>query len=357
VKATCRAFDLSLRHTFRISRSAVNVAENVLLAIEHRGLTGLGEAHPYDFRGEDRRRVARALEFFARWLDRQESPIEAFAALGAAGPPDAWQDAIGQLLGCLPPEVRSSRAAVAAVDIALHDLAGQRLGQPLWRLFGADPARAPLTSFTIGIAPVPEMQQKVREAQPYPILKIKLGTPDDLAILRGIRAVTDKPLRVDANAAWTVPEAIERIRAIEHCGIEFVEQPIPPGDVAALREVRRAVSLPIIVDEGVTTADDVPALAGAADGINIKLMKCGGLAEARRMIAAARRLGLKVMLGCFVETSVAITAAAHLAPLADYADLDGNLLVDNDPYIGVTLDADGRLVLPEGPGLGVVPRT
>lgn len=394
MKATSRALDLTLRHTFRISRSAVDVAENVLLAIEHAGRTGLGEAHPYDYRGEDRRRILRALDFFAEWLERQDSLVEAIAApfrIGSRGkrnsttdytdstdesestqvllppsvlsvssvvPPEIGnrKSAIGNLLACLPPEVRVSRGAMAALDIALYDLVGQMLGKPLWQLFGADPAKAPVTSFTIGIAPVPEMQAKVREAERFPILKIKVGTRDDLAILEGIRAVTDKPLRVDANAAWTVPEAIEKIRAIEPFGIEFIEQPIPPGDIAGLREVRRAVALPILVDESVTTADDLPPLAGAVDGINLKLMKCGGLHEAERMIHLARSLGLKVMLGCCVESSIAITAAAHLAPLVDYADLDGNLLIANDPYDGVTLDVAGRLVLPDRPGLGLLPR-
>jgi len=356
MKATCRDLDLTLRRTFRISRSAVDVAENVLLSIEHEGLTGLGEAHPYDFRGEDRCRILRALGFLADWLEGQASLAEAFADVRADGPPEAWPRAVANLLDCLPPEVRTSRGAMAALDVALHDLAGQRLGQPLWRLFGADPARTPLTSFTIGIAPVPEMQEKVREAEPYAILKIKVGTPNDLAILDGIRAVTDKPLRVDANAAWTVPEAIDKIRAIQPYGIEFIEQPIPPGDIAGLREVRRAVSLPILVDESVTTADDIPPLAGAVDGVNIKLMKCGGLQEARRMIGLARSFGMKIMLGCFIESSVAITAAAHLAPLVEYADLDGHLLISNDPYTGVALDAAGRLLLPDRPGLGLLPR-
>ncbi len=352
MKATSRTLDLTLRHTFRISRSAVDVAQNVLLAIEQEGLTGLGEAHPYDYRGEDRCRILRALGFLAEWLPRQEALVAAFSRLSISN----RQSAISNLLSCLPPEVRTSRGAMAALDIALHDLAGQLVGQPLWRLLGADPAKAPVTSFTIGIAPVPEMQEKVRLADRYPILKIKLGTSNDIEILEGIRAVSDKPLRVDANAAWTVPEAIEKLRTIERYGIEFVEQPIPPGDVAGLREVHRASPLPIVVDESVTTADDIPPVAGAADGINIKLMKCGGLCEAERMIRLARSLGLKVMLGCFIESSVAITAAAHLSPLADYADLDGHLLIANDPYDGVALDPSGRLILPGRPGLGLLPR-
>jgi len=359
MNVTCRDYDLTLRHTFRISRSATDLAENVLVTVEHGGLTGLGEAHPYDYRGEDHGRVHSAIEFFCEWLPRNPSfsaPLEALHAEAAScsltGNPLSL---IGPLLEALPPEVRAVRAAVGALDIAFHDLVGQMLDQPLWWLFRANPAKAPVTSFTIGIAPVPEMQAKVREAERYAILKIKVGTADDRAILDGIRAVTDKPLRVDANAAWTVEQAIGHIRAIEPYGIELIEQPIPPGDVDGLRRIREAVATPILVDESVTTCADLPALAGAVDGINIKLMKCGGLAEARRMIELARSLGLKVMLGCFVESSVAITAAAHLSPLAEYADLDGNLLITHDPFEGVTLDAAGRLVLPDRPGLGLRP--
>ena len=378
MKVTCRDYNLALRHTFRISRSATDVAENVLVTVEHAGLTGVGEAHPNDYHGEDHHRVHSAIESFCRWLPahpefarplesvgrRQETgggqdaahapPSTAYGLRPTASGP--WAEAVDSLLSSLPPQVKAVRGAAGALDIAFHDLVGQLAGEPLWRLFGADPARAPVTSFTIGIAPIPEMQEKVREAERYPLLKIKVGTGRDREILEGIRAVTDKPLRVDANAAWTVPEAIANIRDIEHFGIEFVEQPIPPGDPDGLRRVREAVSTPILVDESVATSADIPPLAGAVDGINIKLMKCGGLQEARRMIALARSLGMKTMLGCFIESSVAITAAAHLSPLVDYADLDGHLLIANDPYDGVGLDEHARLILPTRPGLGLLPR-
>ena len=350
MKVTCRDYNLALRHTFRISRSATDVAENVLVTVEHAGLTGVGEAHPNDYHGEDHHRVHSAIESFCRWLPAHPEFARPLEAVGS------WHTAVGSLLDSLPAELRAVRGAAGALDIAFHDLVGQLAGEPLWRLFGADPARAPVTSFTIGIAPIPEMQEKVREADRYPLLKIKVGTGRDREILEGIRAVTDKPLRVDANAAWTVAEAIANIRDIEPFGIEFVEQPIPPGDPDGLRRVREAVSTPILVDESVATSADIPPLAGAVDGINIKLMKCGGLQEARRMIALARSLGMKTMLGCFIESSVAITAAAHLSPLVDYADLDGHLLIANDPYDGVGLDEHARLILPTRPGLGLLPR-
>ena len=334
MKLAVRDQDLHLRHTFRISRAATDVAHNLLVTLEHDALTGLGEAHPSAFFGEDRKRVRQALESLGGHLEGDPADLDA-------------------VLDALPPEVASSRGARAALDIALHDLWGQLEGEPLWRLWGLDRADAPVTSFTIAIASVEQMQARVREAERYPLLKIKLGTDHDIEILDGIRAVTDKPLRVDANAAWTVEEAIAKIQAIEHYGIELVEQPIPPGDVDGLRRIRDAISAPLLVDESVTDAASIPPLAGAVDGINIKVMKSGGLREARRMIELARALGLQVMVGCYIESSVSITAAAHLTPLADYADLDGCLLIDDDPFEGVTLDADARLVLPDRPGLGV----
>jgi L-alanine-DL-glutamate epimerase-like enolase superfamily enzyme len=350
VKITVSDLDLPLRHTFRISRSATDVARNVLLTLEHRDLVGLGEAAPSAYFGEDRDKVRRAFDSLGDFLASDLVLDALHSALRAP------HSALDRILDAVPPELRRVRAALAAFDMALHDLVGQMAGQPLWRLFGLQPSPTPATSFTIAIASVPEMQARVHDATRYPLLKIKVGTDRDLEILQGMRAVTYKRLRVDANAAWTVGEAIAKIRAMEPYDIEFIEQPIPAGDLAGLRRIRESVSMPVVVDEGVATAEDVPALAGAADGINIKLMKCGGIREARRMIGLARSLGLKVMLGCQVESSVAITAAAHLAPLADYADLDGNLLLAHDPYEGVTLDAAARLVLPDRPGLGVRPR-
>jgi len=334
MKISVHNLDLRLRHTFRISRSAIDVAQNILVTLEHEGLVGRGEAHMPSYYREDRDAARRLIESLGGHLEGDPADVDA-------------------VLDALPAPLRASRAAHAALDIALHDLAGQIAGQPLWRLFGLDAAATPVTSFTIAIASVEKMQAMVREAAPYPLLKIKVGTDRDREILEGIRAVTDKTLRVDANAAWSVAEAIEKIRAIEPYGIEFVEQPIPPGDVDGLRRIRDAVATPILVDESSLTADDIPPLVGAVDGINIKLAKCGGVREARRMIELARSHGLRIMLGCFIESSVAITAAAHLSPLVDYADLDGNLLITNDPFDGVALDPDARLILPERAGLGL----
>jgi L-alanine-DL-glutamate epimerase-like enolase superfamily enzyme len=196
------------------------------------------------------------------------------------------------------------------------------------------------------------MAEKTRQAEMYPILKVKLGTPRDLEIIQTLRDVTDKPIYVDANTAWTPKEAIHKIRELARYGVELVEQPTKPGDLSGLKFVRENSELPIIADESVKRASDIPMLAECVDGINIKLVKCGGLLEAHRMIHVARTHGLQVMIGCMIESSLGITAAAHLTPLVDYADLDGNLLIANDPYTGVTLDK-GKLILPNRPGIGV----
>jgi L-alanine-DL-glutamate epimerase-like enolase superfamily enzyme len=240
--------------------------------------------------------------------------------------------------------------------MALYDLLGKRLGAPVYQLLGLNPERTPLTSFTIGIDEPAAMARKAAEAaKQYPILKIKVGTGHDSEIVRAIREATDATLRVDANAAWTPKEAIRVIRELEPYNIEFVEQPLHPADLDGLRFVREHVNLPIIADESCVSESDIPRLVGAVDGINIKLMKCGGIHHALRMIHTARAHHLKVMLGCMIESSLAITAAAHLSPLVDYADLDGHLLVSDDPYEGVRVE-QGKLILPERAGLGVRPR-
>ena len=184
------------------------------------------------------------------------------------------------------------------------------------------------------------------------MFKVKMGSKDDQRVLETVRSVTDRPVRVDANEGWTLEDALSRLDWLQKMGVELVEQPLPAEQLEESAELRRQSPLPLFADESVHRAADIPRLAEAFDGINIKLMKCGGLGEALRMIHVARAHGMKIMLGCMVESSMAITAAAHLAPLVDYVDLDGNLLVDNDPFIGATIE-DGRLVLPDGPGLGV----
>jgi len=245
-----------------------------------------------------------------------------------------------------------SAAARAAVDVAFHDLAGKKLGVPLHRMLGLSPKKTPLTSFTIGIDSLDVVRKKTREAAEYPVLKVKLGAGNDIEIVRTIREETDALIRVDANAGWTLDEALRIVPQLAELGVELVEQPLPAGDFHCLRSLRSQVDLPIFADESVITSTDVPRLAGCIDGVNIKLMKTGGIREAVRLIHTARAYGMMVMLGCMIETSVAISAAAQLSPLVDFADLDGNLLISNDPYTGVRVD-QGRLVLPEAPGIGI----
>jgi L-alanine-DL-glutamate epimerase-like enolase superfamily enzyme len=238
--------------------------------------------------------------------------------------------------------------------MALHDLLGKRLGVPVWRLWGLDPVDAPRSSFTIGIDEPEVMREKVREAAEYDILKVKVGTARDREVLQMIRdEAPEKTLRVDANTAWTAKEAIRHIPLLEEFGVEFVEQPLPPEDLEGLRTVRRRSRLPIIADESCEVASDVARLAGAVDGVNIKLAKCGSLREAIRIVHAARAHGMSVMIGCMVESTLGIAAAMQLAPLVDYADLDGAALLANDPFYGPGLENDGSLRFNDDPGFGV----
>ena len=328
-----RPLDLKLRHTFRNARGASDVRQNVLVEIEDGAHVGLGEAAPIKRYGEDQGSASRAVEEMA----------------GRLGDTRAFADAAARAA------VPGQRSAEAAVDIALHDLAGQRLCAPLHAMLGLDPRQGPPTSFTIGIDTPEVVARKVREASDYEILKVKMGSDDDREVLTAVRDTTDRLLRVDANEGWTIESARERLPWLRSLGVEFVEQPLPADQIEETRALRRRSRLPFYADESVHRAADIPPLAGAFDGINIKLMKCGGLNEALDMIAVARAHGMKIMLGCMIESSIAITAAAHISPLVDLADLDGNLLLDHDPYVGATVK-DGRLVLPDGPGLGVKPR-
>jgi L-Ala-D/L-Glu epimerase / N-acetyl-D-glutamate racemase len=337
------AYDRVVVHTatpFVISRGGASEYTRVRVTLtDEDGVQGSGEAAPSTFYGETADTVVAALETL-------RPVIEAA---------DAW--ALEDFEAALGRALRGNAAARTAVSVAVHDLVGTRLRVPLFRLWGLTPAAAPLSSFTIAIAPTEqELVRRVEQAAAYPVLKIKLGTDRDDDIVRAVRgAAPDKVLRVDANAAWTTKHALAMIERLAHAGVEFVEQPLAAADLDGLRFVRERSALPIIADESCVTAADIPRLAGAVDGINIKLAKCGGLREAMRMIAVARAHGMRVMMGCMIETSLGITAAAHLAPLLDYADLDGAALLADDPYEGATIAA-GCLTIPDAPGLGVRPR-
>jgi L-alanine-DL-glutamate epimerase-like enolase superfamily enzyme len=326
---------LKLRHTWTTTMSSSTYRDTVHVTYARDGITGYGEGAPIVRYHEDAEGTQEAVES-ARELLVSSDPLQ-FAKI---------MTQFGQ-------RVAGNWAAKAAVDIALMDWVGKKLGIPLYSYFGLDPADAPLTTFSIGIDSPEMIKQKTREAADFPVLKIKVGLDSDEATVAAVRSVTNKPLRVDANEGWKdKEEAVRKINWLETQGVEFVEQPLPAGMLEETRWVRERVHLPIIADEACQRPSDIPRLKEAFDGVNIKLDKSGGLLEAYNMIRIAKACGMKTMLGCMVSSSVSVTAASHLSPLVDYADLDGNLLIDNDPFQGVLVEK-GKLVLPKGPGLGL----
>ena len=331
-KLTLETLALHLRHTFAISRGSEDVAETLLLRLRADGIEALGESSPISRYDEDVQLVARLL-----------------AGLPLDGA-DLWH--FDDVLGLLPAQ---SYGARCALDLALHDLAGKRLGIPVYQLLGLNPDRATETSFTIGIADLEKTLEKTKEARHLPILKVKLGSGRDIETLEAIRSVHTGRIRLDANEGWTPEVAVATLKTLERFDIEFCEQPIPAGHPEQLRYVKERSPIPIFVDEDSRTEDDLAPLYGCVDGINIKLVKCGGMRAAIRMIHTARALGMKIMIGCMIESSVLATAAAHLTPLVDFADIDGPLLITDDPFVGVRYDG-ARLRLPDAPGLGVVQR-
>jgi L-alanine-DL-glutamate epimerase-like enolase superfamily enzyme len=340
MKLTHDISNVRTTHPFAIARGTTT--EHRLLRVkisDGDGVEGWGEAAPNRFYGETLDTALGALE--------RLRPIVEEA--------DPWM--LEDVEAAMNAAIRFNGSVKSPIRAALHDLAGKRLGIPLYRLWGLDPAKAPLSSFTIAIAAnEAELRQRVAQAEAYPVLKVKLGTDHDEAIIRAVRdAAPKKILRVDANAAWTAKQALRMIDVLVECGVEYVEQPLAAHDLEGTRFVRERSVLPVICDESCVVATDIPKLVGVADGINLKLSKCGGLREALKMIATARSHGMLVMAGCMIETSLGITAAAHLAPLLDYADFDGAALLANDPYVGATI-IGGCIELPTGAGLGVTER-
>ncbi len=330
--------ELETAHPFGIARGTQSAYRAVWVRVKDGdGLEGWGEANPSSYYGETADTVVVALERLAPVI----AELDPFDLEGI----DAR----------MFQNLKHNAAAKAAVSAALHDIAGKRLGVPVWKLWGLDPAKAPVSSFTIGIDSPATIRKKVEEAAAWPILKIKVGAGDDRAILQAVRDVTDKPIRVDANCGWTATQAIAALPMLKEFGVELIEQPLAPDDVEGLARVRRASTMPIIADESCRTAADIPRLVGAVDGINIKLAKCGSLREALRMIAVARAHHMMVMVGCMIESSIGITAAAHFTPLLDVVDLDGAALLKRDPFTGASIEG-GRISLPTAPGLGVARR-
>ena len=337
MKLTWETFTIRAKHPFRISRSVKQDVERVWVRVESEGLEGWGEADPLAYYGETAGTVVAALE-------RMRPVIE-----NAADP-----DRLETIERDLKAAIGHNGSARAAVSAALHDLAGKRAGLPLWKLWGLDPAQAPESSFTIGIDEPEVLRRKVAEASDFAILKVKLGTDRDEEILSTIRdaAAPETVIRVDANAAWSAREAVERVAMLADYGVEFVEQPLHPADRDGYRFLHGRSALPIVADESCVDSADVPRLVGLVDGINIKLSKCGGPREALRMIHTARSCGLTVMMGCMLESTLGIAPAAHLASLLDYADLDGAALLAEDPFAGPGLHG-AEIRVGEEPGLGV----
>ena len=339
MNVTVRTLDVHLAVPFAISRAVRTEKRVVLVELREGDRVAYGEGSPDPFFGE----TSESIEADVRG---------AFDVL-----PEDPRD-LATVRARLDARFPHGGAAACALDTLAHDRAAQDLGVPLRTFLGLAPAEAPPTSFTIGIAEPALMAERAAAAkrEGFGVLKVKLGHGDDVPVLDAIRRVFDGVIRVDPNAAWTPQEAPGRIERIAPFGIEFVEQPVAPQDIEGLRHVREHSALPIVADEAAVRLADVDRLAGACDGINVKLQKCGGVAEARAMIERAHQLGLKVMLGCrAAETSVAIAAAAHLAPAVEWADLDGNLLIVDDPFVAVPVER-GRFVFSDRPGLGVVPR-
>ena len=321
-----------------IARGGYAAHENVVVRIvDADGIEGFGEAAPNRFYGESVATVVAALEQFA--------PV-----LGSA---DSWS--LDAIEASLNRTLRGNGSAKSAVSAALHDIMGKRVGVPIHKLWGLDAADAGESSFTIGIADNDGLIQRVADAEQYPILKVKLGTDRDMEIVRVVReAAPSKRLRVDANAAWTASHALKMIDFLADQDVEFVEQPVAQHDIEGLRFVRSRSKLPIIADESCLVSSDVPRLAGAVDGVNLKLAKCGSLREAIRIVHVARAFGMTVMAGCMIESSLGISAIAQLAPLLDHADLDGAALLAEDPFTGATIER-GKIRLSDSPGLGVRP--
>jgi len=327
-------YNLQLQHVFTLANSSRSTTPVMLTAIHYEGFTGYGEANMPPYLGENQQTAANFLKQVN--LGQFSSPF-----------------LIDDILSYIDQIALGNAAAKASVDIALHDLVGKIMGQAWHKIWGLSPEKTPLTSFTIGIDTEEVVRQKVIEASPYKILKVKMGRENDKEMIQAIRSVSKVPLCVDVNQGWTDKQhALEMIHWLKDRGIVFIEQPMPKTSVDDLVWLRENSPLPIFADEALQRLVDVPKMQGIYDGINIKLMKCTGMREAHKMANLAIALGMKVMLGCMTETSCAVSAAAQLSPLSEFADLDGNLLISNDPYTGILIQ-NGKVTLNNQPGIGI----
>ena len=328
-------YELQLKHIFTVATNSRTTTPVVLTTIEYDGVTGYGEASMPPYLGESHESV---LNFLSK------------VNLGQFSDPFLMEDILAYVDGIMP----GNHAAKASLDIALHDLVGKLIGQPWFRLWGLNPEKTPNTSFTIGIDTAEVVREKTLEASAFRQLKVKLGRDNDREMIETVRSVTDVPLFVDVNQGWKDRDyALEMAHWLSEKGVLFIEQPMPKEQMDDIAWLTERSPLPIIADEALQTVDDLLAMKGVYSGINIKLMKCGGMLAAYKMAVMARQMDMKILIGCMTETSCAVSAAAQLSPMVDWADLDGNLLISNDVYEGMTV-VDGKIVLPDRPGIGIV---
>jgi L-alanine-DL-glutamate epimerase-like enolase superfamily enzyme len=337
LKLSFEPYELILRHTFTVSSYSRKTTPGVQIRIDFEGFTGYGEASMPPYLGQ-------SVETVCSFLSKVD--------LGQFKDPFRLEEILAYVDSLSP----GDNAAKAAIDIALHDLVGKLLGQPWWRIWGLDPSKAPDTTFTIGIDTPEVVRQKTEEcAAQFNILKVKVGLDNDKEMIQTIRQVTDLPLAVDANQGWKDrQQALDEIYWLQENGVVMVEQPMAKGRIEDNAWITERSPLPIFADEAIQRLTDIPSIKGAYHGINIKLMKCTGLREGWKMANYARAEGMRVMVGCMTETSCAVSAAAQLAPAADFCDLDGNLLITNDLFTGMQV-IDGHIVLPDRPGIGILP--
>ena len=327
-------FDLPLRHVFTISRGSTKVQETLIVQLAAGGHFGYGEATTNSYYGATIESMSAAIESVRKIVESYE--------LGDPLP----------LIAEIASRLGEQKFPLSALDQAIHDLWGKLNGAPVYKMWGLTTDRIPVSDYTLGIDTPDVMVAKLREMPGWPVYKIKVGTPDDLGIVRELRRHTDAVFRVDANCGWSAQQTIDFAPALAEMGVEFIEQPLPAADRAGAAKAYQDSSLPLFADESCVVEEDVDRCAGCFHGINIKLVKCGGLAAARRMVARARELGLKVMAGCMTESSVGISALAQLLPLLDYVDMDGAVLLAKDIASGVRLER-GKCIYPQVNGTGV----
>lgn len=334
MRLTYKQFDLPLRHVFTISRGSMSVQPTIIVQLSIQNVHGYGEATTNSYYGATIEKMSASFESVRSFLEGAllNDPLELIAELARRLPGQEF--------------------ALSALDMAIHDLWGKLRGKPVYELWKLKTDKIPASDYTLGIDTPEKMVAKLLEMPGWPVYKIKLGTADDLTIVRELRKHTDAPFRVDANCGWTAAQTIELAPKLKDLGVEFIEQPIAAGNDDEARKAREGSSLPLIADESCVVESDVDRCQGLFHGINIKLVKCGGLAAARRMIARARELGMQVMCGCMTESTVGISAIAQLLPLLDYVDMDGAVLLAKDIATGVKLDK-GRCIYPKENGTGV----